>query len=102
MSNLITNQNRAQKISPIEYEHGQPYMPSNGTEGEIFMFHWCHKCALDKFEEGGESCPILNKSLIGKQPLEWVETKDGPCCIAWKGKGEVVEWQESPGQLSLL
>ena len=102
MDNLIPNENRAKKISPIDYVHGEPYIPSNATEGEIFTFHWCHKCAVDKFLEGGDSCPILNKSLMGKQPPEWIETNNGPCCTAWKEKGEVVEWQDSPKQLSLL
>lgn len=51
-------------------EDGKPYMPANGTEGEIFIESWCADCAHDD-EENEDYCDILSNSFFGTQPKEW-------------------------------
>ena len=63
---------------------GEPYLPSNGTEGEIFMGHWCERCHKDQFDAGGDGCPILLKSLLNDQPAEWVYRDGSPICTAFE------------------
>ena len=63
---------------------GEPYLPSNGTEGEIFMGHWCDRCQKDQFEAGGDSCAILLNTLCGKQPDEWRYEGGVPVCTAFE------------------
>lgn len=76
---------------------GQPWCPSNGTEGEIFISSWCGECARDKSMRDGEpieecdddeKCEILGNSFLGIDhpdfPKEWCYGKDGqPCCTAY-------------------
>ena len=71
---------------------GRPYMPSNGTEGEVFQEGWCVHCARDaefrkEFGETGEAhcngCEILAASLRGEQPKEWYYRKGQPICAAY-------------------
>ena len=57
----------------------EPYRPSNGTEGCIFMEAFCHRCKRDKEwrEHELNPCEILSASLcfdIGDvgYPKEWV------------------------------
>lgn len=71
---------------------GQPYQPSNGTEGEIFWSEWCCRCSKDKSMREGvdieecddnEICRILGASFQGKAK-EWVYGADGqPMCTAF-------------------
>jgi hypothetical protein len=83
---------------------GTPYLPSNGSEGEIFQAHWCHQCAKDSWGRGGEkTCKYLSKALCGEAPKVWVYQSGAPLCTAFK------HYQDSsqsdhvvPGQLSLL
>lgn len=65
---------------------GTSYMPSNGTEGEIFTGYWCDRCSKDQFNDGGDSCNILMMSLCGDQPDEWQYQNGGPCCTAFEEK----------------
>lgn len=66
---------------------GKPYMPANGTEGEMFFESWCAYCAHDDEEnddeENEEYCDILSNSFFGTQPKEW--TWRGGCghCSAY-------------------
>lgn len=71
---------------------GLPYMPANGTEGEIFQDGWCAHCARDaefrrQWEETGnpqvDGCAILAASLRGEQPKEWLFRKGEPICTAF-------------------
>lgn len=71
---------------------GRPYMPSNGTEGEIFQEGWCAHCARDsefrrQFMETGnpqvDGCEILAASLRGEQPKEWFYRNGDPICTAY-------------------
>ena len=71
---------------------GQPYQPSNGTEGEVFWSEWCYTCARDKamreganFEDcdDNERCDIIAASFRG-EAKEWVFGADGqPMCTAF-------------------
>lgn len=41
----------------------EPYRPSNGTEGEIFMSNWCERCKKDaahrRDPDAGKGCRII-------------------------------------------
>lgn len=63
-----------------------PYRPSNGTEGHIFMSHFCFRCARDaKFQEtqaAEDGCPIIAAAFMysrddPKYPSEWVQGDGG-------------------------
>lgn len=54
-----------------------PYFPSNGTEGMIFMNEFCYKCY--KYN----SCTILNRSLTGTRPKQWVYKENKPTCTSF-------------------
>jgi hypothetical protein len=78
---------------------GQQWMPSNGTEGEIFWSEWCSHCERDKVMNGtvweedagdGDLCQILSASFAG-EATEWVYGADGqPTCSAFVPCGEPV------------
>lgn len=60
------------------------YRPSNGSEGEGFMEHWCIRCWLDR----NEDCPILANALCygiddPEYPAEWVQDENGARCTAF-------------------
>lgn len=75
---------------------GQPYKPSNGTEGHVFISEWCCNCARDKAMREGEPldecdddevCQILGASFRG-EAKEWVYGIDGqPMCTAFHAPG---------------
>ncbi|MCL2076055.1 MAG: hypothetical protein FWH15_06405 [Betaproteobacteria bacterium] len=66
----------------------EKYRPSNGTEGDNFMEHWCFRCQRDKPEDE-EYCPILGKTFAlsaddPEYPVEWRFDQFGiPCCTAF-------------------
>lgn len=66
---------------------GEPYRPSNGTEGEMFMEQFCYRCRYDQDEN--DPCDILTRSLwLGladaDYPTEWVYDREGrPTCTAF-------------------
>ena len=65
----------------MEKLSGTKYIPSNGTEGMIFMAEFCDKCYKR------HSCTILTKSLIGQQPKQWVyDDEDKPTCTSFSAK----------------
>jgi hypothetical protein len=64
----------------------EPYRPSNGTEGEVFMDHFCRHCERDAactddhLELG---CPIIADAFCfdiddPNYPKEWVRDEDAP------------------------
>jgi hypothetical protein len=66
---------------------GIQFIPSNGTEGDLFLQDWCARCDSDKelngtvFAEGRESttedfCPIVANSFRG-EAVEWRELPYG-------------------------
>jgi hypothetical protein len=77
---------------------GQPYRPSNGTEGEIFQESWCYRCKRDQaFQEdpdNNDGCPILGDTMMydvkdPKYPKEWVRDAEGhPKCTAFEDRRE--------------
>lgn len=84
---------------------GQPYQPSNGTEGEFFFAAWCCECARDKAMREGdaiedcddnERCDLIGLSMAFKPgdaeyPTEWQYGKDGqPCCTAFVPAGKPI------------
>lgn len=84
---------------------GQPYQPSNGTEGECFISSWCGECQRDKsMREGApieecdddELCDIIARSFAyspgdEQYPKEWQYDKDGqPCCTAFIPVGDPI------------
>lgn len=79
------------------YEPGEPYRPSNGTEGMSFDEMWCNECERDaryrRNPEAGGGCSILCRSLLyeigdEKYPKEWTHGLGGqPMCTAFRPEG---------------
>ena len=68
---------------------GKIYRPANGTEGDIFMQHFCYKCIHDDLENENY-CHILNRTLVHEvddeeYPKEWIYNEDGrPVCTEFE------------------
>jgi hypothetical protein len=67
---------------------GQTFMPSNGTEGMIFVDAFCERCVHEKFShthnECDKKCDIFTRSMIEDEVPEWVYSEEGwPICTAW-------------------
>lgn len=90
----------------------EPYRPSNGTEGDIFMSQFCSKCAREDFNdpdeaEGGVSCNILTNALCcsisdKEYPKEWVRDTEshitdiggkGARCTAFVERGKDISYR---------
>ena len=81
---------------------GEPYMPSNGTEGECFHSMWCEKCARDKLMNGSLTideadkdpdayCEVLGRSFREDAIPEWLFSLEGwPTCTAFVAMGEKI------------
>ena len=89
--------------SPFKKFAGQPYMPSNGTEGMMFTGEFCDTCINQHPDPDKQpQCnSILLKSLIGEQPPEWIYNATGhPTCtayISWNwGNNDNDGWNEPP------
>lgn len=54
----------------------KPYLPANGTEGMNFLASFCDKCYKHS------QCTILNSSMFGHQPKQWV-CNPKPCCTSF-------------------
>lgn len=75
----------------IQSEAGKQWMPSNGTEGEMFMSAFCERCIHEKWmhtmNNADKKCDVLNRALLNapdKQP-EWIYSEEGwPICTEWK------------------
>lgn len=73
---------------------GQPYEPSNGTEGEFFMSLWCGGCkreaAYRADPDNAEPCMISLWAMAVHSddpdyPKEWRRDDQGvPECTAWE------------------
>lgn len=75
----------------------QPYRPSNGTEGEIFMGQWCARCLRDKERREGDAfagCDIITMTMAfdidhPSYPKAWVQDDDGqPSCLEFTAEDE--------------
>ena len=53
------------------------YLPSNGTEGMIFMAEFCENCYKEK------QCTILTRALICEQPKQWIYKNNKPVCTSF-------------------
>ena len=79
----------------------EPYRPSNGTEGAIFMASFCNRCSRDDaFQKGeGSSCPIVAATLTfndddPRYPPEWVrDIEDGE----WPGTARCTAFEPLSG-----
>jgi len=72
-----------------------PYMPSNGTEGSIFLERFCSRCERDKVVNGSATleeadkdpsvwCDILSRSYIDSEIPEWrLDHNNSPFCTAF-------------------
>lgn len=81
---------------------GQPYMPSNGTEGACFHEMHCQNCERDKVMNGSATvedadrdpdlyCEILSRSFREDELAEWKFGPDGwPMCTAFVPKGDPI------------
>ena len=75
---------------------GEPYRPSNGSEGEDFALKWCAYCERDRdYRENGKGrgCPILAQRLFQETgPKEWIYGACGcPRCTAFVRVQEVAK-----------
>lgn len=69
------------------------YQPSNGTEGDRFMYGpaGCHSCDADHGfhidDEAAEPCLIMLGAYVGEAQQQWERnTKTGETrCTAWRG-----------------
>lgn len=63
---------------------GTPYMPANGTEGEIFDEGWCSHCSRDAAFRldmaNNDGCEILAAAYRGEQQAAWSWLKGAPTC----------------------
>ncbi len=61
---------------------------SDATDGDIWMAHWCERCAVDE-REG--FCPLRDVAYMGRTPRAWVtlgihglDPRQGPYqCTEW-------------------
>lgn len=86
----------------IKEAAGQPYMPSNGTEGACFHAEWCERCGRDKVMNGSATvedadkdpdlyCRILSQSFAVDELPEWVHDANGiPTCTAFVPVGDPI------------
>ena len=61
------------------------YRPGNGSEGDVFLDQFCHRCV--KYDD----CEILLMSMCfdvdePEYPEEWQETDTGPTCTAFESE----------------
>jgi hypothetical protein len=89
------------ELARLHVEHaGQKYLPSNGTEGDIFIASWCGECQRNRSARDGilfeavdpekEICMVLSSSFAGEAD-EWQIGPDGqPRCVAFVSAGQPV------------
>ena len=88
---------------------GEPYRPSNGTEGGFFQERWCEHCKSDRaFRDNGvRGCEILARSLchdVGEKgyPVEWIWKNREPVCTAFDDVSATITNEERVAQLPLI
>ena len=65
---------------------GEPYRPSNGTEGCSFIEFWCDRCVKDSGTDKPPLCEILTNTMVygiddPEYPSAWVYGDDlKPMC----------------------
>ena len=76
----------------IESLAGQPYRPSNGTEGEMFMSQFCYRCKHDNYtdETPNSGCKLILLSMCNytdepNYPAAWTHDEEGePTCTEFE------------------
>ena len=73
---------------------GEPFRPSNGTEGDMFQGAFCARCTRQaeyrRTHDGMDACPIMCASYVYSvrdpgYPKEWVFDGEGwPVCTAFE------------------
>lgn len=72
-------------------------MPSNGTEGMIFMDKFCSNCYKESY------CTILTNSMVlGKQPKQWVYVENKPTCTSFNPERPKAKKKQPIGMKSLF
>jgi hypothetical protein len=77
------------------------YRPSNGTEGDSFISHFCCNCARSDHnqpqsdDDADVGCEILGDTFMldvddPAYPPQWIEDESGPRCTAFIQNGEAV------------
>ncbi len=66
----------------MNIENIAPYMPANGTDGDLFEARWCRECTKDSDVD----CNILTKAFCAEQPTEWIYFNNKPTCTAFEKK----------------
>lgn len=70
------------------------YQPSNGTEGHMFMDHFCARCIHHPIsEEADNQCPIIFRTMIydvddPKYPEQWQYIDGRPTCTKFLSREE--------------
>lgn len=66
------------------------YRPSNGTEGEAFIYNWCRNCIHGAYEHNpnAKSCEIVSRSFCfevkdPEYPKEWCYQNNKAVCTAF-------------------
>ena len=66
---------------------GEPYRPSNGSQGDGFMEHWCDRCQRDaafRDDMFSDGCSILAGAFATGGAPEWQYDANGQsCCTAF-------------------
>jgi hypothetical protein len=85
------------------------YRPSNGTEGECFISHWCGNCARDKAMSEGlnfddcddeQVCKIIGDTMHyniddPEYPREWnYDASGSPQCTAFIEVGKPIPFKD--------
>lgn len=77
----------------------EKYRPSNGTEGELFMEHYCYRCARDQAflngADGSKGCKILSRVMLyeiddARYPREWIRRAGD---TEWPGSARCLAFQ---------
>lgn len=75
--------NASEIYADLQVEDCKPYLPANGTEGDIFEARWCERCTQEN-DDYGIWCDIHSLALRGEQPKEWIYYENKPMCTAFK------------------
>ena len=74
----------------FKVKDGEPYYPSNGTEGMDFLGVWCENCVKDTMLRGGKKqCTILTNSFLKTKVKQWVYKNNSPVCTSFVGVGTI-------------
>lgn len=92
----------------------EKYRPSNGTEGDGFIGHWCGNCARSglpgKPDDAGHElmgCSITGRTMAydiddPEYPSEWQRTASGAICTAFVHEGDPIPEPRCPNTLEMF